>query len=250
MKKSLQLNFGGGRDIPTRIFGIQELVLLGWVAIPGMLITSGMTFADKYLLGQFLTLKAVAVYSMAVLLSISIGRVFISAILKPNAISLMHALQNQDEEVCNDILRRTELILCSLSGVAVVAYYSLAKLTVVAIFGVKFIDAVPILLALFIAVMIEGMMQFMAQILIQKRKLYIAVINGAVMLLIAIVLNYLLIPVIFIKGAVLTFFLCNLFVLLVVYFEAREIIGKIRFPRWLVLISSAIFVLSFFVPAT
>lgn len=245
MSASLKLGLGVGVNTTTRVFGRKELILLGWVAIPGMFISSAMGFMDKYLLGQLLTLKDVAVYSMAALLSIGIGRVFISALLKSNAISLMRNLQNQDGTACNAILRKTEWLLCALCVIAVLAYYVLAKQVVVAVFGERFIDAVPIVLTLFVAVMVEGMMQFMAQVLVQKRKLYIAVINGAVLLLIAVVLNYLFIPTLLIKGAVLTFFVCNMVALIVVYFETRKLVQWIRFPRWLVLISTSIFIFHF-----
>jgi len=109
---------------------------------------------------------------------------------------------------------------------------------------------VPIMLSLFIAVMIEGMMQLMAQVLVQKRKLYIAVINGGVILVFSLLLNYIFISTLLIKGAVLTFFLCNLIALIVVYFETKNLVEWIMFPRWLVPISSSIFLFSFIVPAT
>jgi O-antigen/teichoic acid export membrane protein len=232
------------------VFTRKELILLGWVAIPGMFITAAMGFADKFLLGRILSLKDVAVYSMAAILSIGIGRVFISALLKPNSISLLRTLQNHDSVGCNSILRRTEWLLCALCVIAALLYYMLAKQVVVAIFGVRFTDSVPIMLALFIAVMIEVMMQIMAQVLVQKRKLYIAVINGGVLLVLAVLLNYIFIPILFIKGAALTFFLCNLIALIVVYFQIKNLVEWIMFPRWLVPISSSIFLFSFFVPAT
>lgn len=250
LSASLKLGLGVGVNATTRVFDSKELILLGWVAIPGMFISAAMGFADKFLLGRILSLKEVAVYSMAVLLSIGIGRVFVSALLKSNIILLMRGLQHQDSFACNAILRKTERLLCALCMIATLVYYMAAKQVVVAVFSERFVDAVPILLALFVAVMMEGMMQSMAQVLVQKRKLYIAVINGAVLLVVAVMLNYLLIPGLLIKGAVLTFFMCNMIALIVVYFEAKKLVDWIRFPCWLVPLSGLLFLFTFFVPAT
>ncbi len=247
---SLKQAFGVGLNSTNRVFGTKELIFLGWVAIPGMFISAALGFADKYLLGHILTIRDVAVYSMATFLSIGVGRVFVSAILKSNSILLMKSLQNQDGPACNAIFRKTEWLLCVLCIFATLVYYTMAKLLVVGIFGGKFIEAVPILLSLFVAVMVEGMMQFMAQVLIQKMKLYIAVINGIVLLLVAVLLNYLIIPVLLIKGAVLTFFICNMLALIAVYFETKKMAEWIRFPCWFVPFCSFIFILSFFIPTT
>ena len=247
---SLKLGLGFELKTSARTFGYRELILLGWVAIPGMLISSAMGFADKFLLGYMMTLKEVSIYSMAALISIGIGRVIISALLKSNAIVLMQSLQNNDELMRNSILLKTEWLLCGLCALATLVYYTLARWVVVGVLGERFVDVVPMLLTLFVTVMVEGMMQFMTQVLIQKRKLYFAVVNAAALLLVAILLNYILIPVFLIKGVVLTFFVCNVIALILVYFETKRLVECIRFPRWIALFSSSIFLLAFLVPAT
>ena len=236
------------RGPSTRVFAGKELLFFGWVAIPGMVISSAIGFMDKYLLGHILSFNEVAIYSMATLISVSVGRVLISALVKSNSILLLRHLQDGDKVRCNKILHQIELLFCISCILVFIIYYCAAKPVVLSVFGDKFLPAVPFLLTLFLAVMLEGEMQFMAQILIQKRKLYVLVANSAFILLLAIVLNYLLIPVLFIKGAVLTFFFCNLLNLIIVYFEVKKDINWIRFPRFIVIFSGLTFAFTFFFP--
>jgi O-antigen/teichoic acid export membrane protein len=240
----------GSRDnIPSaRVFGVKDLLYFGWAAIPGMVISSAIGFMDKYLLGHILSLYDVAIYSMATLLSVSIGRVLISALVKSNSILLLRCLQDGDGVGCNKIFHKMELLLCASCILALIIYYCAGKLVVVGILGDKFLPAVPILLALFLAVMLEGEMQFMAQILIQKRRLYVLVMNSALLLLLSIALNYMLMPIFFVRGAVLTFFICNLLSLFIVYFQIKKYVNWIRFPYFVVLLSGIFFVFTFLFP--
>lgn len=246
---SLRTLKANGINPTLKIYGKNDLISLGWIAVPGMLISSGMAFSDKYLLSQLANLSDVATYSVAVLISVGVGRVFISALLKSNAISLMQALQTKEHSKCVDIIVKIERLLCTLCLIAVIAYYAVAKKIVLAVWGDRFVDSAAFLLALFIAVMIEGMAQILNQILIQKKKLHFVVSNGAVVLLLSLALNYFMIPSLRIKGAVLTFFLCALLMLLAVYVQAKIYAKWVRFPFRVVAASCLIFAINFFIPA-
>jgi teichuronic acid exporter len=245
---SFKLSGSTAESPSTRVFGGRELIFFGWVAIPGMVISSATGFIDKYLLGHILSFNDVAIYSMATLISISVGRVLISALVKSNSILLLRHLQDGDRHACNKILHQIELLFCVFCILVFIIYYCVAKPVVLSVFGDKFLPAVPFLFTLFVAVTLEGQMQFMAQILIQKKKLYVLVANSAFILLLALVLNYLLIPIIFIQGAVLTFFFCNLLNLIIVYYEVKKIIKWVKFPYFIVIFSVLTFAFTFFFP--
>ncbi len=232
----------------SKVFGRLELIRIGWVAIPGMIIASLAAFIDKYLLSKFLSFEQVGVYSLAFIISVGVGRVFISALLKSNSILLFQSLQEDNIIGIRKILKKTELTLCALCLIAVILYYSIGKELLIITFGVKYEKALPYMLILFIAVMVEGMMQFIAQILIQKRKLFIVVINGAWILLISIIFNYIFIPNFLIQGAVLTLLLCNFIALIAVNIQIKNITNQIEFP--LIFTSTALltFVISFLCP--
>jgi O-antigen/teichoic acid export membrane protein len=241
---------GGVVDPPRKVFTGLELIALGWVAIPGMLISSVAAFADRFILGQLLSLKEVAIYSLGMLLSVNLGRVIVNAMLKSGSILLFKGLQGGSAISSGAVLKRTEWMLCALCILAVVVYYAGAKPIILVVFGERFAGAVPILLPLFTAVLLEGMMFFMAQVLIQEKKLYLAVISGGAVLVLNIAFNLALIPLLGIKGAVLALFAGNAAGLIIVYWQNRMLARRFAFPWLLALVSAVALALSLAVPVT
>jgi O-antigen/teichoic acid export membrane protein len=239
---------GGIVDPPRKVFTGRELIALGWVAIPGMLISSIAAFADRFILGQMLNLSEVAIYSLGMLLSVNLGRVVVNALLKSGSIRLFQGLQDTGERGSGVVLRRAEWSLCRLGLFASVVYYAGARPLVVAVFGERFSGSVPILLSLFSAVLLEGMMFFMAQVLIQQKKLYLAVISGGAVLVLNIAFNLALIPLLGINGAVLALFLGNAAGLIIVYWQNRMLGQRFAFPWFLAVVSTVAFALSLAAP--
>jgi len=99
-------------------------------------------------------------------------------------------------------------------------------------------------------VLLEGMMFFMAQVLIQKKKLYLAVVTGGVVLALNITFNLALIPLFGIKGAVLALFAGNFAGLIIVYWQNRMFVQKFAFPWFLSIASTVALVLSLSKPLT
>jgi O-antigen/teichoic acid export membrane protein len=247
---AVRRGIGGVVDPPRKVFTGRELIALGWVAIPGMLISSVAAFADRFILGQILSLSDVAIYSLGMLLSVNLGRVVVNAMLKSGSIRLFQGLQGTGELGSKAVLRRAEWSLCALGFLASVVYYAGARPLVIAVFGERFSGSVPILLSLFSTVLLEGMMFFMAQVLIQQKKLYLAVISGGAVLVLNIAFNLALIPLLGINGAVLALFLCNAAGLIIVYWQNRMLGQRFAFPWFLAVVSIAALALSLAAPVT
>ncbi|NQV76311.1 MAG: polysaccharide biosynthesis C-terminal domain-containing protein, partial [Bacteroidetes bacterium] len=224
-----------------KVFTIRELVLLGYIAVPGMLITAANGVADKFLLSKFLSLEAVGLYSLGFLISVGVGRVLLSGILRANSIYFMRYLQRGDFMNASMILKRSEFLICGFSIVAFVGYYTFGEELVMIILGEKYVLAYPLMLSLFIAVMLEGMVFFLGQALIQKKKLYLLVINNFVVLCLAVSLNYLLIPVFGVSGPAIVLFVSYWVTLLVVFYQVKSIAEWVRFPRYIFATATFIF---------
>lgn len=224
-----------------KIFNIRELVLLGYIAVPGMLITAANGVADKFLLSKFLSLEAVGLYSLGFLISVGVGRVLVSGILRANSIYFMRYLQRGDFMNASMILKRSEFLICGFSIVAFVVYYTFGEELVMIILGEKYVLAYPLMLCLFIAVMLEGMAFFLGQALIQKKKLYLLVINNFVLLCLAVSLNYFLIPVFGVSGPAIVLFVSYWVTLLVVFYQVKSIAEWVRFPRYIFATATSIF---------
>ena len=224
-----------------KVFSIRELVLLGYIAVPGMLITAANGVADKFLLSKFLSLEAVGLYSLGFLISVGVGRVLVSGILRANSIYFMRYLQRGDFMNASMILKRSEFLICGFSIVAFVGYYTFGEELVMIILGEKYVLAYPLMLSLFIAVMLEGMVFFFGQVIIQKKKLYLLVANNFILLVISIGCNYAIIPIFNVNGPVLVMFVTQLTLLMIVFYQVKKIASWIRFPWYLVLTATCIF---------
>jgi O-antigen/teichoic acid export membrane protein len=147
-----------------------ELIKLGWIAVPGMLISSGGGFIERLMLNYYLDIKQVAIYSIAILVSVNMGKILVLGLIKPNYIMLLENLQNDKIIAFKIKLNQMENLFIYLCLVAVTLNYLFSDKLMKIIFGEQFVEANLIMIVLFIGVMLDGMMQFIAHILIQDKK--------------------------------------------------------------------------------
>jgi O-antigen/teichoic acid export membrane protein len=236
--------FNDNKNDYGKEFGGKELVVLGCVAVPGMLITYATAFADKYLLNKFLSLEAVGLSSLGFLISVGVGRVLVSGILRANSVYFMQNLQRSEFKQAAILLQRSEALLCLFCILALVGYYTVGLPLITFIVGERYVPAYPIMLGLFIAVMVEGMVFFFGQVIIQKKKLYLLVVNNSILLVISVGFNYALIPIFNLNGPVLVIFGTQLILLLIVFYQVKKIASWISFPWYLVSTATCIFTLN------
>ena len=206
------------------------LIKLGWVAIPGMLITSTYGFADKFLLNHYLDLKAVAIYGISATLSLGVGRLFIAGIIKPNTVIFMRLLRDSDNTGIVEEIRKVNLMIIFFISIFTVVYFLSGKELILFFFGTRYVEGYSIIFGLFMAVMLEGMSQFFSQVIVQKKLLKKAVTINAILLGLNCMLNLFFIPFLGIKGAVLSFFIVNIIGVFIFSYYANKINKSIGYP--------------------
>ncbi len=218
------------KKLSSKIFTKKELHVLGWVAIPGMLITTLNGYIDRYTLAYYLDMESVAYYSLAATLAIGIGFVFISSILKGSMVSMLDSIQNKDRIRHLSIHSNINIALSIIACVSVFIYFIIGEWLVITIFGVKFQDSIDFIMPLFLTMILTGVVQSYSQPLLQKKKLYILVNISIVVVLINIILNVLLINVIYIKGAIVAMFVAAFSDLILTYYYSKKEFKYLRFP--------------------
>ena len=230
------------KNSPINIFSTKKLLFFGSAAVPGMIIASASMLADKYLIGHFLTLVDVGVYSLAFMLSVGIGRVFAQGILRANSITFLGYLQKNNQNDVNNMILAVEKILIYSLALISCAYFIFGKEVFVIIFGLDYLGSFNILLPLFAAVMIEGMVIFLSQILIQRKKLYLLVTTSLGIFIILLALNILFIPQFGIQGAVMVFCLTQLISFLLIFYLAKKEQDFISLPWRLPIFAFTVFI--------
>jgi O-antigen/teichoic acid export membrane protein len=224
-------------------YNIFELIKISWVAIPGMFISSASSFSDRFILNNYKSISELAIFALAFTISVNTGRVLITAITKGNSILIMKYLQDNNFKLFINKIKNTENNLCLILLVCAITNYILAEFIVINIFGVKYLEASFHLLTLFLGVMLEGISLFISQVLVQKGKLYILVINSFCYLIISIFLNITLVSSFSIHGIVITFYLICFLSVFVVYYQVRSLINIIPFPIKLTSMTFVFFVI-------
>ena len=230
------------KKLNSKIFSKKELHVLGWVAIPGMLVTTLNGYIDRYTLAYYLDIESVAYYSLAATLAIGIGFVFISSILKGSMVSMLDSIQKKDRIRHLSIHSNINIILSIIACVSFFTYFIIGEWLVITIFGVKFKDSIEFIMPLFLAMILTGVVQSYSQPLLQKKKLYILVNISIAVVLINIILNILLINVIYIKGAIVAMFVAAFSDLILTYYYSKKESKYLRFPYE---VTSLIIVLEF-----
>jgi O-antigen/teichoic acid export membrane protein len=231
-----------------KIYDLKYLFRLGWVAIPGMAIASLGGFIDRTLLGQLLSFDDVGIYSIAALVSINIGRIVVLGIIKPNAINFLKVMQEEDIYLVNKNINRIEKIFIAISILASIFYYSFSEIIIIRIFGQQYQGATVIILMLFLAIMVEGMSQFISHVLIQSKKIHILVVQNGVLLVLGSIGNFYLIKMLGLKGVAVTLFMINLASMSITYYYSSIQIRQLNFPFKFFYLVCILFIINYFEP--
>lgn len=233
-------------SIGNKVFSKKELISLGWIAIPGMIISSLNAYLDRYIISYYYSLEEVAYYSLATTVSIGVGMVFINALIKGTIISTLQALQEKDVSKYLAIHNENIKIFLGLTIVAFGVYYAFGEWLILAVFGEKYINSIPYMLALFYYVLMNGVSQVLGQSLVQQKKLYvlfyISVFTIALNLGLSIVLNYSF----GIKGIVIALLISGYLNNYIIFYYAKKYFEFIKFPYFSLSIITGLGVVSLF----
>lgn len=217
-------------SIGDKVFSKKDLISLGWIAIPGMIISSLNAYLDRYIISYFYSLEEVAYYSLAATVSIGVGMVFINALIKGTIISTLQALQEKNVAKYLSIQNENIKIFLGLAVVAFIVYSTFGEWLVLSVFGEKYANSIPYMLALFYYVLMNGVSQVLGQSLVQQKKLYvlfyISVFTVALNLVLSVVSNY---PF-GIKGIIIALLVSGYLNNFIIFYYAKKDFEFIKFP--------------------
>lgn len=167
-------------------FGYRELLSLGWIAVPGMFISSLSTYLDRYLFNYFFLPSQVGVYVLASTIAVGVGGVFINALLRGQTILIMKNLQDENYVDYHKSVLNIQKVLIGLMFAGGTVFHFIGEWLVLHVFGQKFLAATPYILPLFFIVVFNGMTQFLGSIFIQKKKMTELLVISAIVLCINI----------------------------------------------------------------
>jgi O-antigen/teichoic acid export membrane protein len=217
-------------ELKSSVFPTKELLILGWAAIPGMMIATLNSYIDRYAINYFLDLEQVAYYSLAATLGVGIGNVLITSLLKGSAISMLQSLQENKVTKYLKVQRNILTLLLSLALISVVLYELFGADVVLLIFSEKYRLSVEYVMPLFLIIILNGIATLNAQPLVQKKKLYVLLYISIFVVVINIVLNILLIQTLGIKGVIVAMFFATLVNLYYVFQYSRKNFVWLKFP--------------------
>ena len=231
-------------SLKSKNFSGKELFILGWAAIPGMLVSSFNSYIDRYTLGYFLDLEVVAYYSLAAVVGVGAGTVIVNAILKGDSISLLKIYQKGDMDEYEQLENKINYMLAAFAVISVVTYYFFGEWLVVNVFGEKYRTSVDYILPLFLIIVLTGVIQIHSIPLLQKKKLYLLLYIGIVVMIINVILNLLFITLIGVEGVILAMFIATLIHVVAVYFFSKKESSYLKFPYGVVATIAGLEVLS------
>lgn len=217
-------------NIKANIFIKKDLFKLGWIAIPGMLLSSLNAYLDRYIIEYYFDLNQVAYYSLAATLSIGIGMVFVNSLVKGSIVTILKAIQDNDIDVIIKSKKNIQLIFLLIALFLFIINYFIGKELVIYIFGEKYKESFPFMLPLFYYALINGMGQIYGQVLVQKKKLYIFVYISIVSVLNNILFSIIFINIFGIKGVVFSLLLSSVISLYLIYNFSIKYQKYISFP--------------------
>jgi len=231
---------GRSNSLKSRTFSQKELVILGWVAIPGMLVSSLNSYIDRYMINLFIEIEDVAIYSLASVVGVGVGLTLITAILKGSSISVLRSFQIGNYDKYLNIQKNINHLLIALALTSTAGYYAAGEWLVVNIFGNKYIDSANYILPLFLAIIVVGQRQIYASPLVQKKEMHILLYISIFIVALNVALNILFIQILGIKGAILAMFLAAIVDLTIVYIFAKRHFECVNFPWQFILILSCL----------
>jgi O-antigen/teichoic acid export membrane protein len=217
-------------ELKSKIFSTKALLVLGWAAIPGMIISTLNSYIDRYTINYFLDLEKVAYYSLAATLGVGIGNVLITSLLKGSSISMLQSLQKNKVTKYLKVQRNILTLLLSLALISVVLYELLGADIILLIFSEKYRLSIEYIMPLFLIIILNGIATLYAQPLVQKKKLYVLLYISIFVVVINIVLNILLIQTLGVKGVIVAMFFATLVNLYYVFQYSKKNFIWLKFP--------------------
>jgi len=217
-------------ELKSSIFPTKELLMLGWAAIPGMMISTLNSYIDRYAINYFLDLEKVAYYSLAATLGVGIGNVLITSLLKGSSISMLQSLQENKVAKYLKVQKNILTLLFSLAFISVVLYELLGADIILLIFSEKYRLSIEYIMPLFLIIVLNGIATLYAQPLVQKKKLYVLLYISIFVVVINIVLNILLIQTLGVKGVIVAMFFATLVNLYYVFHYSKKNFIWLKFP--------------------
>lgn len=224
-----------------------HLLKLGWVAVPGMMVTSGLTFGERSLISHYLDNRSLAVYAMASMISVSGARVLVNALLKSSQISLLSALQNENDAQIRKIFSHINLQLLGTLAIFSLCMITIGKYSFTLLFGNKYLESIVYIIPLFSISIIEGVGVIMSQPIVQRGKLSVVVTIGVCTTLINLLVNFIFIPIWGLYALLVSFFISTLISVIVTHIKIKCYGYKMKFPYYLVSIIIVLNTISYFI---
>jgi len=188
----------------------------------------------------------VAYYSLAATLGVGVGKVFITALLKGEIVSILGSLQTNDINSYMAVQKNIQLTLVVISFVTFVLYYLYGDVILLSIFGDKYSNSIGYILPLFLIVVINGIANLYTLPLIQKKKLYLLVMIGCIVVILNLVLNIVFINIFYVKGVILAVYIASLAEFILAYRASIEYFDYLKLPIYSLTSISALIILSLF----
>lgn len=211
-------------------FNKKDLFKLGWIAIPGMLISSSNAYIDRYIIEYYFDLKIVAYYSLAATFSIGIGMIFVNSLIKGSIVTILNALQNNNIDILLKSKRNIQLLFVFIATFVFIIKYLVGTDLIIYIFGEKYKESIPFMLPLFYYALINGLGQIYGQVLVQKKKLHVLLYISIFTVLSNIVLCFVFIKIFAIKGVVFSLLVTSIISLGLIYKFSSKYQKFINFP--------------------
>lgn len=226
----LYLHIDNSKLSVDKVVSSKELLILGWAAIPGMIIASLNTYVDRYTLNYFLDVESVAYYSLAATISIGIGTVVVNAILKANSVNMLQFLQDDNQLQYLKIQNISNNFLLSTMLISFIFYWFFGEFLVTLTLGVQYSQTINYILPLFIIAIFQGYIMLYSIPLVQKKKLYVLLFLSILTVIINIILNIALVNIFEIKGVIIAFFIATWTNFLLIYMFSKKYGHFLNFP--------------------
>ena len=226
---------------------VKKLIGLGWYSIPGMVVASLALYLDRYIINYAFSAQELGLYTLASTLSVGVGGVLVNSLLKGNTILLLKALQEQDKNSYQVIIKNISFFFSLIAIAGSVFAYFLMEFAVTLIFGDKFNNASVFIFPLFLNVLINGMAQFIGSCLVQKKQLKQLLMINVTTIVLNLVLSLILATFIGIIGVIISGFITAFFNCYLTIYNAKKLFSFVKLPVYFTVIFIPIFSFNIFV---
>ncbi len=217
----------------------KELMVLGSPSILSMAVSSASIYYDRFIFKYFNS-NVFPQYILASSLSVGIGLLGLSALLKGQTIRSLEYLRDQRHDLFNRLLKNIDIFLTLLCFIALILNFLYGKKILSLVFGSKFEAAFIYIFPLFINVVFLGCCQVYSLILIQAKRLHTAAFIQTACFLFGAVASFALSYFIGPKYIVVGLFLSNIAYFIGIYLQSTKE-HKYYFPKYLCFVGIATF---------